>query len=1066
MRGIGWKVSLSICLAVPLGLHAQPARQSKQTSATKPKPKPKAATAKPVEKRKFDASALNSVGGVATGESTKSEDRRPRKSSAAKERPRGLLDASAEDILATIKSINLLLTTEKNDRDRVKLLLNRAMASYSLARRRLVEGQSLKLDATGQRLLKNAFQDAASALRVPGVSRGLAARAHYIQGLVLVYSGNAGKARERFIESINTDPKATEVGWMALFVAEEFFDDAQYREAVPFYTNHQAVMDLTEKELANYKLAWTYLNLQNPARSQQLFIELIKAEPDAALLRDTMRDLAFVVTTYSKDTDVIALAESVFTSKQVAFRIEFLEYVLANLETQNSVALHAVVLQKLLTMQKDPVKKVQYLVAGLRTSRRGFASRDHFRAFEDLAEYLKTGAFKSASGSDAEAVKKAMDVEVQNLMRAYIETYSGRTKTPEKFSREQLSASLIGLFTFYEEYFPKTATFSTVLKLWLEVCVDDKNWSCVDAQADKIIAREDLKDVHERVALDQLIALENLNKDPQAKVRDRLMDRLSQFVSKFPKSPRWPEISARFGEYHMQDKSYSRAMRIFEDLFVRQATVVDLYRLQWARFEAQEYKLVVAEARPASGPPDPRIVDLKRESFLRLAVKAREADEFKNYLGFIRGFLSLGPAPDKALAARKDLYNYMLERKLYVELSKELSDLPDQVRFSKSLDEIVARTWLMNMRLGNFPDATRVVSPKGSKQKINAQLRSRQFLSLIASGEQPSGELFLETEATNRIYALGVLALTKPGLALRFLSLSAPQRTEELQNIAALALRMQSAKWVLPPTKDNAAMLGPKYPFGVEPSQDLLPVEKQITKIDIPTRPISNQQELGRRTQEIVSSTRTVRARLTKQIQGKIPVVQTRALRKAKDLELRTALFIENQPLPAGLTGAQIDEYQAGIAQVVQEFRGQAAAIDQLLAQVNENARAQAVEFHSRFLPLPDMTQWPWPAAYKAEELAGVRRLLEDHNHLGALLALDLLRPEPLASPLDYYWIRAGVLLSSADNEVLRRYVLDELVQANMGEIADYWRKVTLSTVQSAIEKSTSASDDSQRGGN
>lgn len=147
------------------------------------------------------------------------------------EAPSGLLNVSAAEISETLRGINLLIAKNPSEQDLPKLLLNRAMATYSLARRRLIDSKDMRIDATGTRLLKVAAADATRVAAMKGVNVSQLGKSEYIKGLTYIYLEDTDAARASFQKSMSINPASDDVGWMALYIAEDYFDKKQFREA-------------------------------------------------------------------------------------------------------------------------------------------------------------------------------------------------------------------------------------------------------------------------------------------------------------------------------------------------------------------------------------------------------------------------------------------------------------------------------------------------------------------------------------------------------------------------------------------------------------------------------------------------------------------------------------------------------------------------------------------------------------------------------------------------------------------------------------------------------------------
>lgn len=1028
---------------------------TQKKSSTKKTNTPK--TSSTQTKRQLDVSGLTSLKTESPAKKSKeAEKKKPKKLDESEIGPKGLLNVPAEEIVETLKGINLLLSKKPGEQERIKLQMNRAMSTYSLARRRLIDSKDKKADATTKRLLAVANKDALAVSKIPNLSEQMRARSLYIAGLPLILLERMPEARNLFIEALSIDPRSENAGWMALFVGEDFFERENFHEAIPYYSNYWGVMDDREVEISKYKLAWTYLNLENPSRARQLFIELIRKNPKEGFGKDSIKDLAYVVTTYNSESEILRITDEVFGDKEPQMTIDFLSTVMANLEIQNQVTLQSQILARLLVLEKDPVKKLQYLLAGVRTARKEYASIQHFKAFGQIRAFMEKEGLEGGK-KNFEAVRSSLDLESQNVIKAYVETFAGRTKTPEKLTRNQIAINLKELFGFYEKHFSEAKTFIPVLKLWLDVCIDTSDWACVDSVAEKILAKKEMQAQHQRSFFEQIVALDRLNTENPKNWESKFEKRLEDFVGTQETAPQWLDLSKRLSQIYIKNKDYKKAVTLAEKVFTKDPSADAHYRLQWTRFEAGLYADVVAEKRkPKTEPVDPKSIDLQRESALKIAIEARKSDNFEEYTKAIKFFLALNPTPAKAMTARKDYFLYMLEKDYLAQLTAEMRTLPPEIRFSKDLSEVLELGWVKAMRLGKFQEAVSLTTSPVKTFKVGQQNQSRSFMGKLALGQSPSFDDFKLLSFDSRLYVIGTLALAKPDLALFYLSQETPVKNKQLRSLAALAFRIQSGDWSVVRTAKTARILGDNYPFTEGKNLSPLPVEALIKKVVIPVKPINNQRTLARYTEDIVFQTRRARKRVPKEIARKPLEVQIRTVNAARTLETRVADFLKAQPAPRELTGAQIDEYQKAIAEVAKEFIDQAVEFEKLGKSLEEAKLKSDIELAQRQLPMPDMTRWEWPSAFRGDALAALKQTYENHNYLGTLLMMDLHRNEALKEPLDYYRVRSGVLVSISDNPALRRYVLEELEQSNQAETIASWKKLVADKIQlpeAAIEE-------------
>ncbi len=943
---------------------------------------------------------------------------------------------TASETYETVKSLTYLLKTTPVGLARNSLLLNRATAMNQYARIKILTTKTGHYDENVSKFLQAAIRDAATVLASRQRTMEQVVKSHETMGYSHLYLDNNSEARKKFIEVLRLNPNTESAGWIALIVAEDLFDNADFQLAADYYTRFMPKMSKQGQEIAMYKLAWCMINLKQNDKAEELFVKVARSPSRQGLARDALRDLAFLVAHRDNPSLAIRKTEAMFPS--TVDKIDFLSAARSSLESQNAIALHAEVVARLLQLESDPEKRFDLVLADMRVRRKFYASRDHHNAFSRVVDFCKTNSL-TPSSSVFKKYETVVETETQAIVKAFIDTYAGKTKSPENIPKSELGESLKRQFFFYHSYFPNTKQYPAIIDLWLQVCTDKRDWECVDYVTQLIIYdQKRLSQFNERAYIDQLAALEQLLKIPDNKKKEdqseRRIKRMKEFIDRFPRSDQWLRVSKLYVQTKSDQGQSREVLPLLERIYNKEQTADAFYRFQYARFQNQEYLQVLDDLRNQKFlKTDAKLEDLLRETCLILAKKMREDNHFDAYRKYIQQFLAYRPTEAKAMIARHDSVSFMIQKELFDQAISEFNSYPETTRLSKEMTDVRVQLWSAAMERGKIQDGYKIIQTAGPEEAFRKQL-TRIFL-----GAVPTAAELATNKPTDRDYLLGVMALTHPE-SITAMFMQNPARTEADRDLVILALRLESGQWQLTRTQKSVKLLGADYKF-VRVDQGLIsPLETRMQKVVFPDSKKLKAHLLGNYVKNLAEETRSIRGRVTKEIQGKEPDMQLRIVEKASVLEGKMAEFILNSPVPSELAANQVAEYKKGLEEVAQEFTDQKVQFDKLAGTMREKITKSKAIVSSRLLPQPDMAKWHWPSDTRSQALLkGIVEAAKSKNTLGALTMLDFAKTQLKLDDEEFFNIRTGFLLSGRSSDALRIYLLSELENHRQSDIIEEW---------------------------
>lgn len=919
-----------------------------------------------------------------------------------------------------VESLDLLLQKAPGGTQEIKLRLSRAQAILGVARATLLRSKETKMGAAEAGTLATARSDVAKVLKMAGLSAGDRAQALYLAGLSYVYSDTPAKALP-FLEKAHASFAAGDPTreWIGIYLAEELFEDGQFAKALPYYVT-AAQTQSSYLWLARYKAAWCNLNLRKIPEAESAFSQIARSPKSGSFGSDSLKDLAFLSARFRSDAEVLALVQRLGLRDEA--RTDFLRRVQGQREAQNDMDPKSELFRSLLATEKDPASRVKLWISVVRGTYRQYADSRHLDSLSHVFEEIRKAGWKADTAAFAD-VADIVDQEAQRLLRSFVETYAGRTKTPDSALQKPsvLAAPLERVFALYAAYFPKSPRLPAILELRSEICESEKNWACVRQSAQQLLdlPAEALKPADRQAANLRLIeacdhshAFDGTQKTPDAVCREAI----EIFVTERVQAPEWPEVAAKLAELKLKEGHADEARALLEALWKKSPKAPTFVRLQRLRFDDGLFDEVLADPRNAALARDPELRGILREAHLKKAKQSKDGGTEADYRKHLESFLALNPDPAKAALARADLVRFLLEKGSSSAAVKELLPLKPVDRLRVPFRALVIDTALERLKVGDSSGAE--ILWKGGMAK-GRDLALLQAYTDVSRGRWPAALPTLS--ASERAQVLGLLAVSRPQVAISGLAskkkLDAHERT-----LLLFALRLAHGKQLFPVDAKLARLLGSSLPATMRSAAEF-PLMAAIGKV-----PLISAKARGRAIERGVEKAsgplRRLRARYTKEA-GRLPTayrVQSAGALAAREKALGEAIL--RSPLPAGLAAAEKEKYKAAIADAAKEFLDQAAQYERI---VQESSEAAAEGETAASVPFSNFSEesWPWPAS-AGFPLDQWRKDARSGHLDRALVGLEAARIRGLDAK-EALAIRAGLVLSAYKSEPARRFVYDEL---------------------------------------
>ncbi len=439
--------------------------------------------------------------------------------------------------------------------------------------------------------------------------------AYYLHGLALAGGGSAELAILSLEKAVKLKPNAKYAGSVALFVAETYYRSGDYLKAIQSLKSAMPSMSDAHKARAQYWIARSYAGRDDFSMAEINLMALLKNEHLGDLKKVIVRELGAVSSRFRDEAGLLSLSHQLFGMDNDR-KAEFLSSAYSAMQRESSGRRGQSLFKTLVKLASTPEKRVKLLIGEMETSRRNFASRASMGNFQAILRELQKLPEKQMIDV-IKSVESELLVEVESLMKSYVNTYSQRAPNPESIMRMDMANGLKTLFAFQEKYFPTAKSRKQVLSLWLNVCSEQKDADCVREVSNKVLGSRGLASIHASANEEKIIALRNLaSKDPK-KYMQELRDTLVAYTRDL-KAPKYVQFANFLADLEVQAGNFDKALPLLLDLDTKRQTKDSFYRLFAARFLAGQYKTVF-EARPPLGEDtSQRWQNLQRNASLKL----------------------------------------------------------------------------------------------------------------------------------------------------------------------------------------------------------------------------------------------------------------------------------------------------------------------------------------------------------------------------------------------------------------------------------------------------------------
>ncbi len=995
----------------------------------------------PIAWSKTDLKGLTTNGNLTPRES-KVEKAAP---VATKKQSALIVEQQTQDVLKlreSLKGINLVLNNQPNAPNRTELLLKKAFLHVTIVREQgrkrtsatqLTEEDNKHL-TVAKDILNKLLQPSA---RLPETKK---ASVYYLLGLAAYEYENYKLQQKYFIDALKLDPKGPQSGSLALMVAEQYFDDEDFANALLYYNSYTAAMSDKQKDLALYKSAWCYISTQQNEKAEAELLKVVQSNRQSGFQKDSLRDLAFISVRHRDELGVIRYGQQKIVNDEN--RNEFyslsLKYFFQMQTRQSLNRLIGIVLKT----EKKLEVRLEILGHQVNEYRRDYLNPLVLSYYQGIRLELE----KNKTNLDATELvgfKKNFQSDMEFFIYSISQVYQSNVETDKAVPRNKVSSLLEKNILFYDYFFPDSKNKILIYQILADLCVDSKVYSCVTQVYNKAkIYKPEDKNWNElrlKLRANQLLFADELYAKEPAKNEALLLQVFGDFKKDYPNHELVLKGLKRTLQIYTQRSDLAAIEKNYAEIYEREKNAENLYNWSLTVFKQNRFSDVVPMIKDQY-PQDTKLNQLRIESYLKLADKESQADNFKAYENYIVEILKVSKDPDKISL----IYSDWLQKSLNLKVGgpehalEVFNSIPAKVRSLPLFDSYTSKLASAFISQGDFERLAKLDLNRPTKQKEDSLVYYKlvHFFATKEAGLAGWVPMLESLDADKKNYLIGLLVLLKPNLAIEYFRKSKIEEANRA-DLYLLALRMQhkSDDFVMAPA--DKKILGNKATSVQSKSTARPALLNEIVAVKFPS-PKASFKKYNAAVEALVPTVKKIREKIQKSfadasIEQKLMIVP-----EAEVLEAKTAKAIEEAPLPPGLDDVQKADYQAGINELAKEFVEQSGEYKKMFEGLSEKMIEITKQKAADVLPEIDMNKWIWPSNDITKKALNLQAISSIQAHL----YIDAQLSEKMLSDSEHLTTRVGLLAMSQNSEVMRDYIKQELQQQQKEDLLQKWKSL------------------------
>ncbi len=940
-------------------------------------------------------------------------------------------DINEKIVKDKLKKYELILEKEKKESNILMLELNRSMSYLQLARLSRIKNPSSKMLREEEDYLKLALDIIDKLLKKEKLDQVMLSQLKYFKGIALLDLGMNEISRNHFEEAIKLNPNASYVPTISLYLADLLYDENSLMKAEAEYKRFFDRYKESEKDLANYKIAWIKLNQSKLNEAFELFQSLIINSKANTIVADAILALALAWSDRFNEDEIISKIEKLNTTPERKAKLYVAIY--ENfLKTTNKGRYKT--WEIVLVNSKDENEITKYLSTELVSLDFKEKKEEKITHLNKIKEYINKN--QSSISGFKEANLNVLSQDLEAIISKLVWMYKEKS-TDENY---QPTLDLISTYLNFNN-FKKRAEVGT---LYMDILTERKKNDELYKFSSLVIKDKTFLHLQKRAMLIILLHLEReFEKNPDFKSKFFTFCRV---YLKDESNEQWELVAKRFYVYLLKDQNFKEAEELISYLYRKNPSDDYFSKLINLKYDLKKCDELLSLLEKKGGYPT-LLTSFKRECHLILAKELKNKEKSEaGYLFHIAQYMTLADQKNKDLAlfdyinfldteSSKPSNNINMNREDFL---KKLFGEYLHLREKKEYELIFQKEIIKFYNEGKTKEASDLLlgleNHKSYVELIKMKNRIEEMEKL--------DHAFLTHEFTTELFSKNnhtLLALLSPEKIFeRALKMKLVVDKKLLLSIAQI-LDIDFKDTAFGPIKDQLALYLNKEDY----SHLNLGIWKQISSFNLPE--FKTKHKL--RDQDILYYMKRVQ-NIRKEIVKSLALLNLREQRdlltKGISLEEKMAKLIKLSPMPKNLDVSKKEEYEKALDELAKEFIEQAQVFSELAigidSKISNQEKGNIIYLEYK---IPKSFE-DWSEYSLKSKNQFIESLIKSSKFYLAFYYMDFLKGTGALESNDYIFYRSISILLASKNKNRElgtiRYLINELTENKEDRMLDFWK--------------------------
>lgn len=941
-----------------------------------------------------------------------------------------LKGAQEKELRNELQALELILNNRLRKDGKNELLLRRAFLYFKIGRARLLTDASAK--KTKAQYFKEAIEavnelTALSKAQEIILTNSQQALLLFIRGSVFQEIGPEKQFIEDFARAIKLDPKLLQSTSMSLILGETYFDKENYKEALAWYQKLKNQYEPHQKSVADFKSGWAWLLLKEQKNAQFYFLRVANQKKTESFRDEAVRALAFIVAQNRSEAWIVEFAKKSILDESL--RLVFLSAVIQNTYNNDKTKVPYRLFSELYKRTKSAPAKIKVLSQLITFERREIPTVGQKRAFEYLESLVK----KNPELPWREWMKESLDLESD--IRGYVQNFSnfyvGKVPTKLALKMTDVVDTLHRQLKFYSRFLMTNETRKPTMDLWLDLIHREQSLEMI---TDVLVILQTIQplplDQLERARIEKLAILDAGVRDKKNSAKGLIAD-IEKYVVEFPNSKENTRLLNRLAELYMVDEQFEKALPTLQQLQAMQPNEINSYNVVWSLFKLNRFDQVISANALASFPKSAKIMDIYRESHLKIAQEAEKNGDDTAYQSNLKKYLALNPTQDQSNLVKASLLTSFLKKDDVSSYCRERIKLSDKEKNSQLIldteEQALDKMFIIGPLINCAWSAKRGPVSRNFKLILFDKAQKKPL-----TPEMEKSIFSMNLDQQSIFWSL--MAVTDPKTMSKVKPSS--KTPESIADLFWLALQI-SQNTNTPSIPENLSQILSSRKSVAKSFKTKSSINKIVAEATFPSEK-SSMDKYGKFLEDLIYRSKLIKTKFQKESPDLADAIKKGVLEESADFERKVAQTIRNSPTPEGLTVEESKSYKAELDKAAVDFDKQAEEYDKALGDLKARMWVQEQEAASERVPSISDSNWFW----EGDEFDKLKGSFQEYGAFYTLLKLETSRSTKLLTDLDYARRRAGVLLMIRNDDFMRGLIRRELVALGATGLLDKWKEM------------------------